>query len=161
MEKIMKRISVLICAAILFCSVLVYGQDDETLNPDRRRVLPTMTLTLQGHKVTAEIAAGDSDRRYGLMWRKSMEQNHGMLFIFDTEQNASFWMKNTLIPLDLAYIDASGKVTQIETMAVYKKGDPKKHYNSKTKIKYALELNAGWFEKKGIGPGFVIPELKK
>lgn len=123
------------------------------------RELPTMRLTLEGKSLEVEIVRSEADRQKGLMNRKSMPQNHGMLFISDQEQVASFWMKNTLIPLDVAFIDTEGKIVRIATMTVVKKGDQPITYSSVLPVKYALETNAGWFEKNGIQVGDSVKEL--
>ncbi len=123
------------------------------------RELPVMDLTLGAKKVVVEIAASESDSAQGLMGRKFMPKNRGMLFIFKAERKASFWMKNCLIPLDIAYIDRSGKILQIEQMEVPKPGKELDHYRSKAPVRYALEMNAGWFEKNKVTVGTVIPEL--
>ena len=120
-----------------------------------------MSLTVGDQTVIAEITASESDRARGLMGRKNLPKNHGMLFIFETERVLSFWMKNTLIPLDIAFIDQSGKILQVETMTVVNKGESPPQYRSRAAVRYALEVNAGWFEKHGILPGVRIPELAR
>lgn len=123
------------------------------------RELPVMELTLGSRKVTVEIAVSESDSAHGLMGRKHLPKNKGMLFIFKEERIASFWMKNCLIPLDLAYIDRSGKILQIMRMEVPKAGKELDHYRSNAPVRYALEMNAGWFEANKVGVGAIIPEL--
>jgi uncharacterized protein len=125
------------------------------------RKLPTMRLTLKEKTVLVEIASTDSDRAKGLMHRTSLNPDSGMLFIFDRPQIASFWMKNTKIPLDIAFIDAYGKVIQIETMTPPKPGEISRHWGSKSPVRYALEVSAGYFASNKIAPGLVIPELAK
>jgi len=80
------------------------------------RVLPTRSLTAGVHLITAEVATDDASRELGLMHRRSLEPNHGMLFIFDPAFKACMWMRNTLIPLSVAFIDADGRIVNIEEM---------------------------------------------
>jgi uncharacterized protein len=90
------------------------------------------------------------------MFRKKLAENHGMLFIFSRSQTLSFWMKNTLIPLDIAYIDDTGKIIDIQAM------DPETTvaHPSKSQAQYALEMNQGWFKDHnvGVGTSIDIPE---
>ena len=87
------------------------------------------------------------------MFRQELEENAGMLFVFDREDTHSFWMKNTYLPLSIAFIDEGGRILQIKKM---KPLDEKIHYISKAPIRYALEVNQGWFEKYQINIGDTI-----
>ena len=106
-------------------------------------------LKVAGKKVTVELASTDQERRLGLMYRHSLPENHGMLFVFPDEEYLSFWMKNTYIPLSIAFISTEGTITQIEFM------EPLSLYghNSKEKVKYALEMLGGWFEQHNVKAG--------
>jgi len=124
--------------------------------------LPVKTIHLGAKTIKVEIALTESERSRGLGGRASLAKDRGMLFIFAREQILSFWMKDTLIPLDIAFIDKSGKILEITTMAVEKFGTPigdYKTYKSKAPARYALEMNIGWFEKNNISKGMVIKEL--
>ncbi|MDX9730654.1 MAG: DUF192 domain-containing protein [Bdellovibrionales bacterium] len=105
-------------------------------------------------KIKVEIADTDDKRAFGLMFRTKLEENTGMLFIFDETRQLSFWMKNTLIPLSIAYIGEDLVIQEILDMqpAVIGVARPKS-YPSRQKAKYALEMNVGWFEKNQIRPG--------
>ena len=81
------------------------------------------------------------------MFRKELPENQGMLFIFKTEGQYSFWMKNTGIPLSIAFIDKNKKIISIQEMAPF---DETNHHAPPRPVKYALEMNAGWFKKRGI-----------
>ena len=99
-----------------------------------------------------EIAATDKTRQHGLMHRQSMPQDHGMLFVFADEQPLSFWMKNTLIPLDIVYLDRGGKVVSISQMKpLDETGIP-----SQFPAKYAIELNQGTAARVGVKVGDVL-----
>ena len=97
----------------------------------------------------AEVAFTQKGRTIGLMFRDKLDNDHGMLFIYPQEQNLSFWMKNTKIPLSIAFINSKEIITQIESMAPYSLMS----HISKEKAKYALEMEQGWFKKNGIKAG--------
>lgn len=102
--------------------------------------------------ILIERACTDQEQQQGLMFRKSMPENQGMLFVFDRERPLSFWMKNTLIPLSIAYIDKQGKIIDIQKMQPL---DETGHLASGL-AQYALEMNQGWFEKNMISVGASI-----
>lgn len=101
-------------------------------------------------RLDVEIAASERDRQKGLMYRTSLPHNSGMLFVFEKEKRLSFWMKNTYIPLDIAFIDSHGVIKDIYQMRPL---DTSVFYNSSTEVRYALEVNQWWFEKNGISAG--------
>jgi len=98
-----------------------------------------------------ELARSPAEQSKGLMFRESLSQNHGMLFIFDEESPKTFWMKNTLIPLDMIFLDGNMMVVEIKANILPCKADPCPTYPSEKPAKYVLELNAGSAEK--IVPG--------
>src|SRR5262245_43182032 len=101
------------------------------------KMLRSTSMQIGREKFTIEIADNDPDREHGLMQRDSMPADHGMIFIFPEERPQAFWMKNTRFPLDIAYIDSTGKVDSIKQMKPYDlTGVP-----SEGAIKYAIELN--------------------
>ncbi len=100
-----------------------------------------------------EVAETQNEREKGLMFRYSLPADSGMLFVFDREQELSFWMKNTFIPLDIAYLSSNGVINEIYRMEPL---DYSILYPSKKPAKYALEVNAGWFKKNGIKPGMKL-----
>jgi len=107
----------------------------------------------------AEVAFTQKDRTIGLMFRDKLGNGHGMLFIYPQEQNLSFWMKNTKIPLSISFINSKGIITQIDSMTPYSLVS----HSSKEKVKYALEMEQGWFRKNGIRVGSKVdfpPEIK-
>jgi len=111
--------------------------------------LPTRTLTISGTVLTVEVAATPQARERGLMDRFSLRPDQGMLFIFESPQPLAFWMKNTYIPLSIAFVDASGRILNIEDM---RPQDESTHW-SKGPALYAIEMRKGWFAAKGIVPG--------
>lgn len=114
----------------------------------------TVDLKIKGKTVAAMIAGDDSSRQLGLMYRKSEDlgESQGMLFIFHESEPRSFWMKNTLIPLSIAFIDDSGKILEIADM----KPHDEAHTRSINSVRYALEVNQGWFQRNGIAVGDAI-----
>ncbi len=100
-------------------------------------------------EVEAEIAEDEAERRRGLMERTELAENAGMLFVFDREQPLSFWMRDTLIPLSIAYIDAEGRIVDIQVMQPL---DETPHPSAEP-ARYALEVNQGFFEERGLEVG--------
>jgi len=121
--------------------------------------LPTTTLTIGTHKLTAEIVTTPEQRALGLMNRFSLKPDHGMLFVFERPEPLGFWMKNTYIPLSIAFIGAEGRIVNIEDM----KPQTEETHWSKGPALYALEMRKGWFSERGIGPGAAVtgmPQVK-
>jgi uncharacterized membrane protein (UPF0127 family) len=100
--------------------------------------------------VTVEITDNDHDRQRGLMYRKSMADDHGMIFVFDQKEDHSFWMKNTCIPLDMLYIDDDGLIVGIEENTPTLSEST---FSVGCESKYVLEMNAGWTRKHGVKAG--------
>ena len=117
----------------------------------------TVTLTAGNRIIHAEVAATDAERQKGLMYRNSLPENSGMLFVFDRPARSCMWMKNTLLPLSVAFIDRDGIVTNIEEMKPFTTDS----HCSNGWIRYALEMNAGWFGKNGIKPGSRVKGLPR
>lgn len=111
--------------------------------------LPVVRLQAGMHLIQAEVAADFASRAQGLMYRSAMASNAGMLFIFDEASAQCMWMKNTLIPLSVAFIDERGTVINIEDMAPQTEDS----HCARQPARYALEMNRGWFAARGIKPG--------
>ena len=111
-------------------------------------------------KIRAEFARTPEEWQKGLMNRSSLPKNSGMLFIFPDETNRSFWMKNTLIPLDIIFISSKGRVNEMTTLSPCQKTEICQFYNSKTPAQYVLEINAGSTGKWKIIEGDIV-ELPK
>lgn len=114
-----------------------------------QQTLPTVQIFVGTHKVTAELANTDTTRQIGLMNRSVLPANSGMLFVFKRSENQCMWMKNTLIDLDVAFADESGRILNIEQM---KAGTADIHC-SKGDAKLALEMNLDWFSERNISSG--------
>jgi len=111
--------------------------------------LPTVRLTAGIHVVQAEVATTPDERATGLMLRKEMAANAGMLFRFEQPAVHCFWMRNTLLPLSIAFVTEDGRIVNIADMQPL---TPDSHCAEKP-VRFALEMNQGWFAKRGIKPG--------
>lgn len=111
--------------------------------------LPVVPLEMDGHKVWVEVANRMATRTSGLMFRREMAPDNGMLFVFPDIDQRYFWMKNTLIPLSIAFIDEKGTILNILEMPP----ETEQTFPSKGPAKFALEMNTGWFAKAGIKEG--------
>jgi uncharacterized membrane protein (UPF0127 family) len=114
---------------------------------------------VRGHRIGAEVVRRDDERARGLMFRSGLALDSGMLFIFDQDDTHRFWMKNTYIPLSIAFIDQQGAIANVLEMTPLDTTTP---YRAARPVKFALEMNAGWFQSRGIKPGdtiFGIPKL--
>ena len=111
--------------------------------------LPVVQLSAGMHLIRAEVAADYGTRMRGLMFRESMPVNAGMLFVFDEPGAQCMWMKNTLIPLSVAFLDSTGTIINIADMQPHSE---QSHCAARPAL-YALEMNRGWFAQRGIKPG--------
>ncbi|WJF89643.1 DUF192 domain-containing protein [Paraburkholderia bonniea] len=116
---------------------------------------PRLKLTAGMYVIDAAVAATDPDREQGLMYRTQLAPNEGMLFVFNENAVHCFWMKNTLIPLSIAFIRADGTITDIAEM----QAETSNNHCPKNNGVYALEMSRGWFSAKGIKPGMKIQGL--
>ena len=111
--------------------------------------LSLVELTAGIHRIHAELADTDASRARGLMFRESLEPNHGMLFVFDRAEANCMWMRNTLLPLSVAFIADDGSIVNIEEM----KARTDDTHCSARPVRYALEMAGGWFKARGLKPG--------
>ena len=114
--------------------------------------LATRPLTAGVHLITAEVADNEGKRELGLMNRSGLAPNHGMLFVFDEPMQACMWMRNTLIALSVAFLDADGRVVNIEEM----QPQTENLHCAKSNVPYALEMDHGWFSERGLKPGQTV-----
>ena len=115
--------------------------------------LPTAAIYINGNPLTVELATTPTTRGCGLSQRDELPQNRGMLFIFSDQRPRNFWMKDTVIPLSIAYLDKSGQIFSIQDMVPLQTD---KQYPSLQPAAYALEVNQGWFARYGIEVGDVV-----
>ena len=119
--------------------------------------LPQTVLAIGQHKLTAEVANTDATRSTGLMHRRMLPENRGMLFIFPDVAIHGMWMMNTHLPLSVAFLDANGIIINIADMTPHTQNS----HNAARPARYALEMNQGWFKKRGIKPGDRVEGLDK
>ena len=114
--------------------------------------LPAITLTAGMHNIRAAVAQTDEQLTTGLMYRRQMAQHEGMLFVYEQLARRCFWMKNTILPLSIAFLADDGTVVNIEDM----QPQTLDSHCSTQPVRYALEMNQGWFAKRGIKAGFKL-----
>ena len=119
--------------------------------------MPRMELTAGFYRIEAEVAANQTNRMQGLMHRRSMQPNEGMIFVFTQEERHCMWMRNTFLPLSVAFLDSEGRILNIENM------EPQTEDNhcARKPARYALEMNLGWFAQRGIKPGTKLNGIDK
>lgn len=140
-------------AVIVLAAFLVAGLLPGTGRAD----LPVVSLTAGVHLIHAELADNDLARSRGLMFRKSLGPNQGMLFVFENAAIHCMWMKNTFVPLSVAFIDDSGAITNIEDM----RPQTEDSHCAARPARYALEMEQGWFAQRGIRAGFRLRGIEK
>ena len=140
----------------LFCIVLFMGLLSSCSNSDSPAGMESFEkreITIEGGSgtvsLTVELAITDAQRAQGLMHRTELNDGEGMLFIFDRDQILSFWMKDTLIPLSIAYIASDGRIVEIFDLEPLNRNP----VSSSRSVRYALEVPRNWFERAGLGPG--------
>jgi uncharacterized membrane protein (UPF0127 family) len=141
-------LSALLCAAAL---ALACGGRGDADAPE----LPTAKIIVGNHQIEVEVADTPATRSRGLMFRESLPADGGMLFVFPSEQPLQFWMRNTQLPLSIAFADDSGRIVRIADLeplseALVPSGVP---------ARYALEMNRGWFARHGVQPGDAMLSL--
>lgn len=120
-----------------------------------QQAFPVTTLSIGIHLIKAEVAISDEQRAQGLMFREKMATNEGMVFRFPESRHICMWMKNTLLPLSVAFIDDKGRILNIEDM----QPQTLNAHCAKKSARYALEMNQGWFRQKNIRPGIQVTGL--
>ena len=141
--KFVRYVQYLSSSLLLLVSLTSHAQDAPQLDLER------VKLTSGMHRIEAQVAATPEQRQTGLMLRKNMPQHEGMIFVFDQPAKQCFWMKNTLIPLSAAFLSDDGTIVNIEDM----KPLVLDGHCSAQPVRYVLEMNKGWFAKKGIKVG--------
>jgi len=137
----MKR---LVCCWLLFLAGALHAQTEA------QPTLPITQLTVNGKTIAAEVADDNQERSAGLMFREKLAPDSGMLFVMPRADVVSFWMRNTKLPLSIAYINASGMIMEIHSLKPFDETPVKSTFPS---IAYALEMEQGWFDQNGILPG--------
>jgi len=122
-----------------------------------QNAMPVLELNAGFHRIEAEVAASDQNRQVGLMNRQAMPPQRGMLFVFTQANTHCMWMRNTLLPLSVAFIDDDGYIINIEDM----QPQTEDNHCARQPARYALEMNRGWLTQRGIKPGVRLGGLDK
>lgn len=142
--------------SVLFCFLLASFPQEPWAQEAKGPLVP---LTIKGKTIKVEVARAEKEKERGLMFRERMGKDEGMLFVYEREEGLSFWMKNTRLPLSIAFIDKGGKIVDIQDMEPFSLETHASAYPAR----YALEMNRGWFAREGIKVGDLvkIPPWKK
>ena len=140
----MKRTLKILAAVAVAAAMQAAHADDEP-----QMTLPRVKLSAGLHQVDAQVAQSTEQRTIGLMFRREMPQHEGMLFVFEQPTKQCFWMRNTLLPLTAAFVSDDGTIVNLEDM----KPQTLDSHCSLKPVRYVLEMNQGWFAKKGIKAG--------
>jgi uncharacterized protein len=143
-----RRVAAAGVIATLLAAVLHLGGAAPALAQEPQ-ALATIPLEAGFHRITAQLARTPDQRQIGLMFRKTMPDHEGMLFVFDEPTVQCFWMKNTLLPLSAAFLRDDGSIVNVVDM----QPQTLDSHCSKEPVRYVLEMNQGWFAKRGLGPG--------
>lgn len=150
----MRTLAAALLAFALFGATACSGSNPDS--PPAIASAETRELTVNGDgvsaKVTVELASKPEQRQQGLMFRQQMDDDRGMLFIFPGDSSVGFWMKNTYIPLDIAYLSAEGRVQEIRAARPL----DETNLTPGAPYRYTLEVNAGWFARNGLGVGATV-----
>lgn len=143
----MRGVAVLAMAVALAAGV--GGCREEGPAGTQPQSLPTATIRIGGEPLEVEVADSETERRIGMMHRRQLGPDEAMLFVFPKARRLGFWMKNTYVDLDLAYIRADGTIAQVERL----KAHDESTVPSRERVRFALEVPAGWLADHGVGPG--------
>ncbi len=135
---------------------LALASDESMVAEDFDKGPEVCEATLGGVAVTLELADDDAERMQGLMYRAAMPENYGMLFVFENEEIRNFWMKDTLMDLDIAFLDKNGVIIDIKRM----RQGTETITTSDAPAMYAVEMNAGWFPKNKVETGALLEFVK-
>ena len=141
------KIASAISALLFFVASSALAVAQETFPTEKLEITTASGVT---HHFTVELANTDAQRQQGLMFRKSMAADRGMIFDFDMDREVAMWMKNTFIPLDMLFISKAGKITHISPSAA---PHSEAIIDSRGPVRFVLELNAGVAKKLGIAAG--------
>jgi len=128
-----------------------------SLSARAQEAMPVIELTAGFHRIEAEVAAQDRHRQVGLMHRPTMPAQRGMLFVFPQANTHCMWMRNTYIPLSVAFVDDDGRIINIEDMTPHSEDN----HCARQPARYALEMNRGWFAQRGIAAGSKLRGLDR
>ncbi len=142
----MKQIAIALLSCLLTLGNLAQAENLPQMD------LPRIQIAAGMHLIDTQIASTEQQRATGLMFRKDMPQTEGMLFVFEQASQQCFWMKNTLLPLSAAFVADDGTIVNLVEM----KPQTTDSHCSTQPVRFVLEMNQGWFQKKGIKAGFKL-----
>lgn len=142
LKPILTQRLVFFLAAIVAAAAIAFGSTASA----RAQSLPVETLSIRFFQLTAEIAESPEQRAIGLMGRQSLPPNHGMLFVFEAPSQQCFWMRNTPLPLTIAFIAENGRIVNFADMTPFSE----QPHCSASPVKFALEMTQGWFKQRGV-----------
>jgi uncharacterized membrane protein (UPF0127 family) len=141
-------------SGLFFCLLLLV----ESACARDKAALPTIPLQVGGQTLTVELAVTEAEQQRGLMYRYELASDHGMLFVYQEPREVAYWMKNTFIPLSIAYIGPDRRIFNILDMAP---NNSSRTYPSNGRTQYVLEVNQGWFREHNVKVGdrveFTLP----
>lgn len=143
---------------LALCWILLFDGCQQKIAETTAFGLRSAALKISNVPLTAEIADTPQASENGLMFRDSLPEDRGMLFIFEQPKEASFWMRNTKIPLSIAFIDSTGKILEIKSMNPL---DESLVLSNSDRVAYALEVNQGWFARHRISSGAMIDGIPR
>ena len=132
------------------CALLLSGQGERIFGQDGGKAF--VQLMVKDKKIKAEVARTEDEKSRGLMFREKLGPDEGMLFIYEREEFLSFWMKNTPLPLSIAFLDQNGRIVDLQDMEPFNL----RTHTSTRPAKFALEMNLHWFRKNGVKAGDVV-----
>ena len=149
----LSRFAGLLNASIALLSLLGAGlAAAQGMAQNQPQSLPTITLGAGMHNIKAQVASSPSQHQIGLMFRKDMPAHEGMLFIFDSATPQCFWMRNTLLPLTIAFVRHDGVIVNLDDMQPMTEDS----HCSAEPVRFVLEMNQGWFAKRGFKAGLKL-----
>jgi hypothetical protein len=145
---------------LFFFLLLLFSWGQEGVIFPQQREETLSYLTIKGREIRVEVARTEEEKARGLMFRDKLGIDEGMLFVYEKEEFLTFWMKNTLLPLSIAFIDRKGMIVDIQDMESFSL----RTHTSARPARFALEMNKNWFRKNGVQPGDMVkipPSLEK
>jgi len=151
-----KPSAALLAGVTLVIAVIASSPPRDRHTPRLQQKLTTIPLRVAGIPVQAELADSDDERRSGLMGRSNLEESEGMLFVFWPPSELEFWMKDTILPLSVAYMSEGGVIEEIYELNPL---DETRVKSKSRKLAFALEMRGGWFDRHGVAVGAVVEGL--
>ena len=156
-NRVLRHLSLALVSIVMLAPLTIFADTPALPEGKPQTGLPTVSLKVGSQNVCAEVANTEATRQVGMMFRQKMGKQDGMLFVFPEVAYHAMWMRNTLIPLSVAYMNERGVIVSIHEMqalseAVHQAAGP---------VRYALEMNAGWFGSNKINVGDTIKGLDK